>query len=411
MTVRPSLQSVLPDTRPQPALVVIAAASGFVMAMLDVTLANASLSALHTQFHASLSALACVVDAYVLTFGALLLFGHAIADRIGARPTYVLGLSCFVLASAASGTAPTIAFLIGSRLVQGVGAALLVPGSLGMLAEALPEKTLRTRMLVVWATIGAVAAGASPLIGGMLESAGGWRSIYYVNVPLGVIGLMLTCACLPLSIRKPWRTDASGPFRFPRRLLCSHTFWSNILVGLTVNAVIFGNLYLLSLYLQDTSDSGPLRHGVQLLPVMAGMSLMSFASGHLSVASGRFPILWRGLAAAIVSCLAAASLESGTAFWQIVLCVSCCNAGLGVVVPTMISEAEHEIEPAEARSVSAALNATRPLGAFAGVVAITAVLRSTSEWATRLHEGFLLFAACLIVALIAACMFRYQNRR
>src|SRR5207248_2209972 len=159
-------------------------------ASLDATVVNIALPTIGREFHTGIADLQWVITGYTLTLAAFLLIGGSLGDRFGRRKIYMIGLVWFALASAACGFAPNALFLILTRLIQGVGAALLTPGSLAIL-EASFVPADRGRAIGAWSGLGGVAVAAGPLVGGYLISAASWRWIFFINVPLAaaVVGL------------------------------------------------------------------------------------------------------------------------------------------------------------------------------------------------------------------------------
>ncbi|WP_034176197.1 MFS transporter, partial [Burkholderia ambifaria] len=194
----------------QPARVMIALACGFVMAMLDVTIVNVALKAMQASLDMSLTALVWVIDAYTLSFAALLLFGGALANRYGPRTIYVVGLALFVAASVLCAAAQTSGMLVAARLLQGVGAALFMPSSLSLLTLAFPAGPLRTRMIGIWGALVSAAMAIGPCVGGVLVDAIGWRGIFWVNLPVGLAGLWLTRRHVGRSPRHPGPLNTFG---------------------------------------------------------------------------------------------------------------------------------------------------------------------------------------------------------
>ena len=133
-----------------------------------------------------------MVNAYTVAFAALILSAGALGDRIGAKRVFIAGFSVFTLASAVCGLAPTLGVLIGARAIQGAGAALLVPCSLTLLNHTYPEPAERSRAIGRWAVGASAALSAGPLVGGVLTATLGWRAIFFINAPIGLIGILLT---------------------------------------------------------------------------------------------------------------------------------------------------------------------------------------------------------------------------
>ena len=172
---------------------IVAASFGFAVVQLDVTIVNVALPRLSIDLAASVPGLQWIVDAYGLVFAVLLLSAGALGDRLGAKRAYLIGLAGFALASAACGAAQTTAALIAGRALQGIGAALLVPPSLALLNHACAhDAKLRARAIGMWTAAAGVSIAAGPIVGGLLLGWLGWRSIFFVNLPLCAIGMLMT---------------------------------------------------------------------------------------------------------------------------------------------------------------------------------------------------------------------------
>ena len=178
----------------QQRLTLAATSVSYIVVILDTSIVNVALERIAAGLGTGVVGLQWVVNAYTLSFASLLLTGGALGDRWGPRRVYMAGLLLFTLASALCGMAPSLAALIGARLAQGVGAALLVPCSLALLNAANPEPAARSAAIGIWAACGAAALAAGPLVGGALIASFGWRSIFLVNLPIGAIGVWLTSA-------------------------------------------------------------------------------------------------------------------------------------------------------------------------------------------------------------------------
>jgi MFS family permease len=191
---------LVPPHRPARSAAWIIAASSFAFAViqLDVTIVNVALSRISADFGATVADLQWVVDAYTLGFAALLLSAGVVADRFGSKRVFAAGFVGFAGASLACGLAPSPGFLNGTRAIQGIGAALLVPSSLAIINDACAhDRRLRARAIGIWTAAGGVAIAAGPVVGGLLLAGLGWRSIFLVNIPICALGLGLTLRCVP----------------------------------------------------------------------------------------------------------------------------------------------------------------------------------------------------------------------
>jgi EmrB/QacA subfamily drug resistance transporter len=168
-----------------------AVAFGLFMIMLDNTIVNVALPSIQRSLHMSISSLEWIVTAYALTFAALLITGGKLGDLYGRKRMFIAGLVVFTLASLACGLAPNAGFLIGARAVQGVGAALMNPATLSIITATFPPKE-RGQAIGIWAGVSALALAIGPLIGGLIVDNINWHWIFYVNVPVGVVGIIVS---------------------------------------------------------------------------------------------------------------------------------------------------------------------------------------------------------------------------
>src|SRR5438309_8069646 len=161
---------------------------GLFMIMLDNTVVNVALPSIERSLHLKISELEWVVTGYALTFGALMLTGGKLADLFGRRLIFVVGLTIFTLSSLGCGLAGSASVLIGARVVQGVGAALMNPSTLSIITVTFPPRQ-RGTAIGIWAGVSALALAIGPLVGGLLTERINWNWIFYINVPVGVLGI------------------------------------------------------------------------------------------------------------------------------------------------------------------------------------------------------------------------------
>jgi DHA2 family methylenomycin A resistance protein-like MFS transporter len=185
-----------------------AAVLGFFAVTLDALVVNVALPSIRNDLGGGITGLQWVVDGYTLTFAALLLSAGSLSDRIGARRAFGTGMAVFVAASAACGLAPDLGVLVAARLVQGAGAAIMMPSALTLLREAYPDPVQRGRAIAVWIIAGSVAAAAGPVAGGALNLVS-WRMIFFINLPAGAVALFLL-ARVARSPRRAVPFDGAG---------------------------------------------------------------------------------------------------------------------------------------------------------------------------------------------------------
>lgn len=179
------------------------------LAFIDGSVTNVALPAIGSDLGGGAAGLPWVVNAYLLPLSALLLIGGAVGDHFGRRRTLVAGIVLFVAASAACALAPTLPLLLGARALQGVGAALLMPSSLGILGGSF-EGEARGRAVGTWAAAGAIASAVGPPLGGWLVEAVGWRAIFYLNLPVGAAAVFVALRYVDESARNEGRLDWIG---------------------------------------------------------------------------------------------------------------------------------------------------------------------------------------------------------
>jgi EmrB/QacA subfamily drug resistance transporter len=275
------------DPRRWTALAVIAVAQ--FMLILDLTVVNVALPDLGADLDLSRTAFTWTVSAYVLFFGGLLLLGGRLADAFGARPVMLTGLVIFTLASLASGLAQTQTLLLGGRIGQGVGAALLSPAALSTITSIFHSEE-RNKALSVWASLGGIGFAAGVLVGGILTAGPGWRWVFFINVPVGIVLLAAIRAVVPLrrSDRAARRIDvlgavivtaATGLFIYGM-INAGEGGWADLGTLLPIVAAIV--LYAVFVVVEGTVPT-PLLHPSLLSgqPVAAGAFLMLVASGVL----------------------------------------------------------------------------------------------------------------------------------
>ncbi len=443
-------------------LPLVTLAIGFVMAMLDVTVVNVALPSIALQFTVPLTDLVWIVDGYTLTFAALLLLAGALADRYGAKTLYLTGLGVFTGASLLCGLAPDADTLIAARMLQGVGAALFMPSSLSLLTHAYDDEHVRNRMLAAWSAIVAVAGASGPLLGGVLIHQFGWRGIFLINIPLGLAGMWLARRRIAAAPRRPRALNplshalgvvalaalcfaliqgnaygwTSPPIAatallcviatallvrrerrhadpiIPRALFATSQFAAANGVGFLINLAAYGQLFLLSLFLQHARGADALQTGIELVPMLAVFSIGNLISGRVSARWNLPASLLGGVSlAAAMSAIGMLAFSPDVAYWPFTLVVALANLGVGIAVPAMTSIVMQVSGKHHANSAAAALNANRQSGALVGVAVMGTLLHLLPDWRASLPAAYAVIAASygLTVALAWRHLRRARN--
>ncbi len=357
------------------ALVVICL--GYFMVIVDTTVVNVALPAIARDLQGGVAGLQWVVDAYTLSFAGLLLTGGALAERRGGRPVFGAGLAVFAAASAACGLAPSLGVLVAARLVQGAGAALLVPASLVLLQAAYPTRAGRARAFGVWGGIAGIGAAAGR------SSAGRWS-------PPG----LSAAAWAGFAVTEHRATDPM----LPLSLLGRPAFRSGSAVGLLINLGFYGQLFVLSLYFQDIRDYSALLTGVALLPEAALLAVASAVSGRVMARTGpRLPMLG-GLLLGAAGLAGLAVAGRDTPYLLLLAPLAAAGFGMALTMPAATATVI-EAAPADRGGIaSGVVNASRQAGGVLGVALLGSLVHARAEFIPGLRAGLLAAAAAFLAA-------------
>ncbi|HEX3783894.1 MAG TPA: MFS transporter [Pseudonocardiaceae bacterium] len=402
---------------------------GYFMVILDNTIVNVAIPALHADLRAGVAGLQWVVDGYLLMFAAGLLTGGALADRVGARKIFQLGLGVFVVASAGCGLAPSTAVLVIARLVQGAGAALSVPASLALLRAAFPDSSARARAIGVWGGIAGLAAATGPILGGVLVSAASWRLVFFVNLPIGLLAMALTARYVPAAPGRPSKLDppaqltgvlalaaltfaliqgghggltplvavAIGVFvaatiafvlierrvaapMLPLGLFGDATFTGGAVVGLLINLGFYGELFVLNLYFQQQLHYSALIAGVALLPQMAVVATGSALSGRFTARTGgpRATMLI-GLLVGGAGLLGLMAAGAHTGYPVLIVPLLAAGFGMSFTMPAATTAVVEAVPPERAGLASGVVNAARQVGGVVGIALLGVLVSGDAE--------------------------------
>jgi MFS transporter, DHA2 family, methylenomycin A resistance protein len=421
-----------PATRDRPAphrgLVLAAATLGFGVIQLDVSVVNVAVKPIGAALGAGVTGLQWVVDAYTLSFAALILTAGALGDRRGARRVQLGGFIVFTVASTACGLAPAIGALIAARAVQGIGAAALGACSLALLNHTFPGADERARAVGLWTAGGAAALAAGPLVGGLLIAALGWRWIFFINVPLGAAGWWLTAryaaetapagdrgvdlpgqltAVVGLTALAGATIEAGsagfgspvviggyllavlagGAFvliertrerpLLPLRLFRSRTFSVAVCAGLLINVVFYGLIFTFSLFLQRHAGLSPFSAGLAFLPVTVLIMASDLIAGQAIAMLGTRWVSITGALAMGAGCLAMFAILSAhvsALVAALVAALSVTGFGIGLIVTAITSALLGSVDQSRSGIASGTLTAFRQTGSVLGVALFGSLL-------------------------------------
>ncbi|WP_260440073.1 MFS transporter [Cohnella lubricantis] len=434
---------------------------GYFMVLLDTTILSVALPAIRSDLGGGLTGLQWGVNAYTIVFAGLLLGMGAFADRLGARRVYAAGLVIFVAASALSAAAPSLGALIACRAVLGLGGAALLPASLALLAHAYPEPASRTRALGIWASVTGMAMVAGPIVGGALVDSLSWRSIFLLNVPLGLVslaaaylfvsetqrqkqrgidpaGLLLafaSIASLSYALMKSgaygWSSArivlalavfacSAALFGFaekkgkqpmlPLSLFKHPTVSAGMLSGMAINAGLSGILFLLPLYFQQSRGWSAHASGLALLPLTLPMTFGPIMTARIAARTGPRAPLTAGFALAAAGALLQAWSNADSAYAMNLIGLLLIGFGIPFIIPPLTAAIMSAAPRTLSGTASGALNSSRQLGGTVGVGLLGAIVSGSGSFLSGLHLALAFTAALLVCGGIVSFVWIGRSR-
>ncbi|MFE9045251.1 MFS transporter [Streptomyces sp. NPDC007818] len=439
--VRPPADRTAPS--PTPGRTLTAAMLGFALITLDTSVVNVALPTIGAELRTGMTGLQWVVDSYTLAFAALLLSSGALADRIGASRAYGAGVVAFTLASAACGLAPGLPALLAARTVQGVAAAVMLPASLALVREAYGDPGRRARAVSLWAAGGTVAVALGPVVGGALTTAWSWRGIFFVNLPLGVLALVLFARvgrsrrrAAPLDLpgqltavaalgaltfaaieggTEGWWALGVAAFAFAAFLVVEHRrrhpmvplgLFRNTTVAVAVaagsaNSVAFyGMLFVFGLFFQQVLGLSALDTGLMFLPMTGLLAGVNVLSARVAARHGaRLPIVV-GQAVAVSGLLGLLTVDADTPRAAQALLLVPLALGAGFSLPPLIASMMEAVPAERAGTAAGLLNAARQTAGALAVAVFGSLAARDVEAALR--TSLLISAGLLTLTALAS---------
>jgi EmrB/QacA subfamily drug resistance transporter len=411
-------------SRPRRLLILGICCMSLLIVGLDTTIVNVALPSIRRELHASVSGLQWTIDAYTLVLASLLMLAGSTADRIGRRRVFQTGLVVFSLGSLLCGLAPSLGTLVAARVLQATGGSMLNPVAMSIVRNVFHDPRERAQAIGIWGGVFGLSMALGPVVGGALVDASSWRAVFFVNVPIGLLGLLLTAVYVPESrAARPRRLDAAGQALvivalatltsaiiegpktgwtsapilalFAGSLACfvalvlyelsrdepliemrffrSAPFSGASAIAVLAFATLGGFLFLNTLYLQAVRGLSPLDAGLYMLP-MAGM-LLVFAplSGVLVGRVGSRPSLLFAAGALVISAVMLTGLSPTTPTGYLLGAYFLAGIGSGLVNPPITNTAVSGMPPSQAGVASAVASTSRQVGMTLGVAVIGAI--------------------------------------
>jgi len=424
---------------------------------LDNTIVNVALPSIQRELHASVSGLQWIVASYTLVLASLLMLSGSTADRIGRRKTFQAGLALFTAGSLLCSLAPSLGALIAFRMIQGVGGSMLNPVAMSIITNTFTERAERARAIGIWGGVVGLSMALGPVVGGALVSSVGWRSIFWVNIPVGLAAIVLTAVFVPESKAPRARPPdpggqalvmvtlaalvfaiIEGPDRgwtspvilgcfglaaaaaagftgyearrrdplLDLRFFRSAPFSGATMIAVSAFAALGGFLLLNTIYLQDVRGYSALHAGLYMLPMAAMTAICSPISGRIVGARGpRLPLIVAGLTIT-ASALTLTRLTAGTPAGSLVVSYLLFGLGFGVVNAPITNTAMSGMPQAQAGVAAAVASTSRQVGQSVGVAVIGSAVVSVlagplrAGFAQASHVGWWLVAGCGLAVLV-----------
>ena len=427
---------------------------GLFMVVLDNLVVNVALPSIHRDLGASIQGLEWIVNAYVLAYAVLLLTGAALGDRFGRKRMFIAGLSLFTLSSMAAAVAPSIGLLIAARAAQGVGAAIVTPLTLTLLADAFPPER-RGIALGVWSGISGTAVALGPLVGGAVIQAASWHWIFWINVPIGAVLVGLAAARLTESrgparrLDLPGVTLASGGLfgivfglvrsqsqgwtspdvvialaagvvlvlafivyelraaepMLPMGFFAKRSFAVTNAVSLAMYFGMFGSIFFLSQFLQNVLHNTPLQAGMKMLVWTGATMVVSPLAGFFSERYGSRPFMVAGLSLQALGLGWLATIASvDQSYGSMIVPFILAGSGMALVFAPAANAVLSSVRADQVGQASGATNAIRELGGTLGIAVLATVFTSygTSYGSRQAFVDGLIPAMWVGVAVLGA---------
>lgn len=427
------------------------------LASMDNTIVNLALPSIQREFATGVSSLQWTIDAYSLVLASLLMLSGSTGDRLGRRRIFQTGLVVFTLGSLLCSVAPTIELLIVFRMMQAVGGSMLNPVALSIVANIFTEPRERARTIGVWGGVFGVSMALGPVIGGALVDAIGWRSIFWINVPIGIAAIVLAAVFVPESrAARARRVDPVGqllivvilgsltygiiegphagwgsaqtigcfalavlavlclvPYEKRRkeplidpRFFASVPFSGATLIAAFGFASMSGFLFLNAIYLQNVRGLSPLHAGLLTLPTAAMILALSPVSGRIVGSWGpRLPLMVGG-AGILVSGLLLTTLTAHSSLAFVVIVYFVFGIGFGMVNPPITNTAVSGMPREQAGVAAAVASTSRVVGGALGVAVLGAAVTSRVQgpisdgFAPASHVAWWIMAGCGMAVLV-----------
>lgn len=444
-------KSVMSKVTPALTAILISSCLGFLVVQLDVSVVNVGLQALRDAFNTNLTGLQWVINSYALVFSALLILGGAWGDKYGAKAVFCWGFAVFTLGSIGCGLANSMTVLIALQGIQGAGAALLVPTSLTLIRLTFKDANTRRTAVAMWGACGGIALAAGPVLGGILIQYFGWRSVFLINVPIGLIAIILILRFAPASPRVEKKVDAAGQIMsamaiasltyavtessergwtalpvsalclaaiftlsfivterhvadpmLPPRLVKNKMLIAMCLSGAVINLVFYGTVFVLSLFFQTVKGYDALQTGIAFIPLTAVLTVSTMISSRVARRVSAVRIITTGFSVQIVGFLLLSQLSVHSSLWLLNGALMLVGTGSAMSVPSVTNTLLGSVSQHDAGISSGLMSSARQLGGVIGVAIFGALIThaDANTFSQGMTEAMWLSALVLFICIL-----------
>ncbi|KYG17598.1 MULTISPECIES: MFS transporter [Enterobacterales] len=422
---------------------------GFFMVCLDATVVNVALSNLKLSLDTNLSGLQWAITSYTISFAAMLLSAGSLGDRIGPKKVFCIGLIVFTFASVLCGLAQSLSFLVFSRVLQGIGAALLVANSLSILQGIFIDPSDRAKAFGVWGGVGGVAIAVGPVIGGVLIASFGWPSAFFLNIPFGIIGLIIALKYIPemevlprqiKPVAQTFIATALGALAYafiaagtngwhssrviistvvfvlsvlgfvfievysavpmlPRGIFRSRRFTAATIIGLIINLGFYGQLFVMIMYFQQIKEYSTMTTGFALFPQAVVMAVTAFYCGRVTAKTGPGIPMTVGLFTSLAGLILLVFTSATSSYVEVLVPMLLVGFGMSSTAPATVAAGMSSAPPGQGGITSGVINAARQSGSVMGVAILGSFLGTNNVSMHGIHVALSITVPLYVLAL------------
>lgn len=409
-------------------ITMIAVSLGSFMVTLDISIVNVALPAIQQELNSSMTDLQWIVDAYALTLSALILSSGVMSDRFGKKQIWNIGVTIFTLGSIICALSPNNIWLITGRIIQGIGGAALIPGAMAIIMMTFSDHHIRNKMVGIWSSSTAIALIVGPMMGGILVNYLGWSTIFSINIPIGLLIIILSTYAIKPEPKNPnisldpigqlltmimlgtltfglielsqspsllflltifiisliafilfilWESKITAPL-VPLSLFKSWEFSRNNIAAFVIGFATYSNIFFLSLFFQNAQGYSAIETGFRLVPEFIAMGIFAINYGKIAKVFKTQTLLLVAFGLIIISALMMAQFTPQSSYIFIAIAMFIMGIGMGISIPAVSLLTLKDAPKDKIGSVSSIMNAFRQTGMAISIALLGAMMTSSA---------------------------------